>query len=123
LDKSEGHSGDSPRRSKKFINHWKQATSVSRIGNKTRSLLGKWKTTHSQSVDVGCAGLMDGAGYAGGVTGLGATGSDPCGIDGVGAVAMAGAASHAANGAAAGDEHSKHHPKTQWTEHVWSKSI
>ena len=38
-------------KSKKFINHWKSAASMSKFGNRTKNLLGKLKP-HSMSVDM-----------------------------------------------------------------------
>ena len=40
-----------PVKSRKFVKHWKEAASMSKLGNRTKSLLGKFKP-HSQSVDM-----------------------------------------------------------------------
>ena len=42
-----------PVKSRKFVKHWKEAASMSKLGNRTKSLLGKFgRTPHSQSVDM-----------------------------------------------------------------------
>ena len=93
---------------------------MSKLGNRTKNLLGKWKS-HSQSVDIvignssgsgpatpgpnttistsGIRNLHDGLGH-------GVTGSDPGSTDGH-AFAM--------------DKQDQQKGKAQWSEHVWSK--
>ena len=46
-----GTSKQDPIKSRKFVKHWKEAASMSKLGNRTKSLLGKFKP-HSQSVDM-----------------------------------------------------------------------
>ena len=38
-------------KSRKILNHWREAAGMSKIGNRTKNLLGKWQKTQSQSVD------------------------------------------------------------------------
>ncbi|XP_059084402.1 uncharacterized protein LOC131881530 [Tigriopus californicus] len=97
--------GDSPntepRKSKRLLNQWRQAASMSKFGNRTRNLLGKWKS-HSQSVDiVGSAGVLE----EGIMIGMG---SDPSGISG----------SSMSRGSK--DDNNLPTKKTQWSEHVWT---
>ena len=42
---------EDPIKSKRFLNHWKSAASMSKLGNRTKSILGKFKP-HSHSVDM-----------------------------------------------------------------------
>lgn len=44
-------------RSKKFFDQWKQAASMSKLGNRTKNLLGKFKS-HSQSVEAVSGGNL-----------------------------------------------------------------
>ena len=46
-----GGSKQDPVKSKKFVKHWKEAASMSKFGNRTKTLLGKFKP-HSASVDM-----------------------------------------------------------------------
>ena len=109
-------------KSKKFFDQWKQAASMSKLGNRTKNLLGKRKS-HSQSGDIvignrsssgpatpganasisasGIRNINDGLGH-------GVMGSDPGSTDGH-AFAM--------------DKQEPPPPKAkaQWSEHVWSK--
>lgn len=48
-------------RSKKFFDQWKQAASMSKLGNRTKNLLGKFKS-HSQSVDAANSGSFSNQG-------------------------------------------------------------
>lgn len=76
---------------------------MSKFGNRTRNLLGKWKS-HSQSVDiVGSAGVLE----EGIMIGMG---SDPSGISGSSMVS-----------GRSKDDNNIPTKKTQWSEHVWSK--
>ncbi len=103
--------GQDPRlKSKKFLNQWKQAASMSKLGNRTRNLLGKWKS-HSQSVDVvGSGGVLDGVSNAGpSVSGVGLSGS-------------AGQVAHGNVGSDPGSViNVEETSKAKWSEHVWSK--
>lgn len=116
---------------------------MSKLGNRTRNLLGKWKS-HSQSVDIaGSGSVLDSDGMA-----IDTVGSDPCGLDGIvapngsqapansgaggsgtgigGAAAQnsAGSAGQVAPGVNGFNGDIKPGTaKAQWSEHVWSKSI
>lgn len=100
-----------PRKSRKFLNQWKQAASMSKLGNRTRNLLGKWKS-HSQSVDiVGSGGVLEGNLF-------GNNGSDPCNIDRVHAGSSGNVAAGSGTALATETTSTK---KAQWSEHVWSE--
>jgi len=109
-----------PKRSRRFLNQWRQAASVSKLGNRTRNLLGKWKATHSQSVDI-CGGHAVGGhqhpfNTSADLPGVaGAVGSDPCVAAG-GSVDLSEDAAGGGGGPTAGAP-----AKKRWSEHVWSE--
>ena len=39
-------------KSRKILNHWREAAGMSKLGNRTKNLLGKWQRSNSQSVDT-----------------------------------------------------------------------
>ena len=98
---------------------------MSKLGNRTKNLLGKWKT-HSQSVDVaGSAGALESALLTGQHAGNG-LGSDPCMLEAGGS----GVHSHgngilreeSSQGSEGGEKpQPAKSAKTQWSEHVWSE--
>ena len=113
-------------KSRKFFDQWKQAASMSKLGNRTKNLLGKWKS-HSQSVDI----VLGNNGGSGPATPGGNAGMNASGIrithDGLGG-------HHGVMGSDPGstDGHAfamdKQDPapqkgKAQWSEHVWSKKF
>ena len=105
---------------------------MSKLGNRTRNLLGKWKS-HSQSVDFG-GSVLDSDGAT-----MGSMGSDPSGLDGLapnGCVVGSGVpvGSHGSGASVVGGAHGTvpgvngtsgdikpGTAKAQWSEHVWSK--
>ena len=95
------------------------------IGNRTKNLLGKWKS-HSQSVDI--SGSVDPVSMGGSSAGLG---SDPCMSDSLSHIASgqrpsslgANSTISEASGGSGADQQAAGaaSAKAKWSEHVWSK--
>ncbi len=113
-----------PRKSKKFLNQWKQAASMSKITNRTKNLLGKWKS-HSQSVDIGGAThVYDGShDHHGAMSGLGSDPGGPFGLHGSLDCGGSGPATppNAQQAQSKQQQAPQSTAKAKWTEHVWSE--
>lgn len=109
-------------KSRKFFDQWKQAASMSKLGNRTKNLLGKWKS-HSQSVDI----VLGNSGGSGPATPGANTGNNASGVrlihDGLGGHhGVMGSDPGSTDGHAfAVDKPEPQKGKAQWSEHVWSK--
>ena len=51
-DTDDGGTSKDPVKSRKIVKHWKEVASMSKFGNRTKSLLGKFKPNNSMSVDM-----------------------------------------------------------------------
>ena len=51
-DTDDGGTSKDPVKSRKIVKHWKDVASMSKFGNRTKSLLGKFKPNNSMSVDM-----------------------------------------------------------------------
>ena len=51
-DTDDGGNSKDPVKSRKIVKHWKEVASMSKFGNRTKSLLGKFKPNNSMSVDM-----------------------------------------------------------------------
>ena len=51
-DTEDGGTSKDPVKSRKIVKHWKEVASMSKFGNRTKSLLGKFKPNNSMSVDM-----------------------------------------------------------------------
>ena len=108
-------------KSRKFFDQWKQAASISKLGNRTKNLLGKWKS-HSQSVCI----VLSNSGGSGPATSRANTANNASGVrlihDGLGGHhGVMGSDPGSTDGHAfAVDKPEPQKGKAQWSEHVWS---